>query len=179
MTPRTGTLFRVPLTLFVFLCPHPACGDSNSGGNTSIPAWAYVIMAICEHTSCYRPKFSPNFSAVWRVGLLGTSILLDRIYERRMKKVAIKNQETITVHLPLNLQVLPPLPVCCSAESLADYQSGLSSISYSIRPDLEAISTPSLARTVNSTSDGVSITMCVFVFCLILHEVNISFSDPF
>jgi len=95
-----------------------------------------------------------------------------------MKKVAIKNKAAIPVHLPPNLQVLPSPPVYYSAESLADSQSGLSSISYSSRSDLEAFSTPSLARTVSSATsrDGVSITMSVFVFCLILHEVNISFS---
>ncbi|KIK04891.1 hypothetical protein K443DRAFT_92276, partial [Laccaria amethystina LaAM-08-1] len=156
MMPPTG---RVPLTLFVFLFPHPAWADSQSSRSTSTPVWVYVIIAICD-----------------------TSILSDRIYrcyERRVKKVAINNRGTIHVHLPPDLQVLPPLPVHYPAESLADNQSGLSSISYASRSDLEAFSTPSLARAVNSGSDGVSITMCVFVFCLIVHEVNIFFSDPF
>ena len=135
----------------------------------------------------YGPKFSPNFSVVWRVGMLGISIFSNRIYgclERCIKKIAIKkqgtvkNQRTIPVHLPPNLQVLPPPPVDPSAESIADYQSGLSSIRYSNRSDLEAFSTPSLARTVSSaSSDGVSIAMWVFVFCLIIHGVNISSSN--
>lgn len=153
MTPATSTLLRMPLTLFVLLFPHPAWADSESGGSISLPLWGYIIIVICMLGICIC-------SNIFSDRIYGFLERVHRSFARLLKKDANKNQGTIPVHLPPHLQVLPPPPVHSYAESIADYQSSLSSISYASRSDLEASSTPSLERTVSSASnDGVFIAI--------------------